>query len=103
MIATRLADQRDLGKDVGAEQHGVIFAESADDFARFLDLPRVEARGGLIQQQYLGLAEQRLGETDALPVSLREFVDLALRDGLEPARLDHAIEFRVECRRAARP
>ena len=42
-----------------------LLAEGTDHFARLLDLAWIEPGGGLVEQQHLGRAEQRLGQARA--------------------------------------
>jgi hypothetical protein len=67
-----LAGLRDLGQDVGAQDDRVIARELLDEAARLVDLLRVEPCGRLVEDQHVGVVDERLGEPDALPVALRE-------------------------------
>ena len=86
------ADHRHLGEDVGAQQDRVRLPEGADHLAALLDLAGVEPDRRLVEQRHLRRAEQGLGQPHALPVSLRELVDLAPEHRLQPARRRHALE-----------
>ena len=77
-----LAGLRDLGQDVRAEDDRVVAGEAPDQLARLDDLLRVEAGGRLVEDQHVGVVNQRLGEADALPVALRELA----RSGGPPCR-----------------
>ena len=74
------ADQRHLGQDVRAQQHRVVLAERADHLARLLDLPGVEAGGGLVEQQDLRRAEQRLGQAQRAAGSPCESLKISWRN-----------------------
>jgi hypothetical protein len=67
-------------------------AEVADQLAHLDDLGRVEAVGGLVQDQEAGLVEQRLGDRDPLAIAARQLADLEPPDGPEPEALDHALD-----------
>ena len=54
-------------------------AQGADEGEHVADLPRVEAVGGLVEDQHLGLVDERLGESDALAVALGEVPEQATR------------------------
>ena len=54
------------------------------------DLPRlgVEGAEGLVHEEYLGVADQHLGEADALPLPARELVGIAVAEGGEADALE---------------
>ena len=58
-----------LGQDVRAQDDGVLAAERLDQVARLDDLLRVEAAGRLVEDEHGRIAEQRLGQADALPAA----------------------------------
>src|SRR5262249_53270344 len=70
-----LARLLDFGKDVGAENNGVVARELAKQLADFDDLLRVEAAGRLVEDEDVGVVDDRLGESDALPVAFGKFAD----------------------------
>ena len=72
MMTTRWQVCDDLGQDVRAEDDRVIAGELLDQLARFDDLLRVEAGGRLVEDQHVGVVDERLGEADALLVAFRE-------------------------------
>ena len=59
-----------LGEDVGAEDHGVLPGQGADQGADLQDLLGVQAHGGLIQNEHLWEAQQGLGQAHPLAVAL---------------------------------
>jgi hypothetical protein len=59
----------DFGEDVRGEDDGVVAGEGGDEFAGLDDLFGVEAGGGFIENQDLGVMDNGLGETDALAVA----------------------------------
>ena len=87
-----VADDVDLGEDVGAEDNGVVPPEISDHIADLDNLARVEARGGLVQDENGGIADERLGESNPLAESLREMADDPRGDALEAAAADHPID-----------
>ena len=64
----------DLGQDVaGHEDRHALFAGQLEQQLADLDDPgRVQAVGRLVQQEQLGVVQQRLGQPQALGVALRE-------------------------------
>ncbi|HEY6508301.1 MAG TPA: hypothetical protein VIY56_09830 [Vicinamibacterales bacterium] len=79
----------DLGQDVGAQNDRVVSAKLLDQLAGLVDLLRVEAGRRLVEDEHLGVVEQRLREADALPVALRELAALAVRHVGHPRALHH--------------
>src|SRR5947209_14078665 len=69
------------------EDHGVQARERLDERADLGDLFRVEADGGIVEDQDLGIAEDRLRESDPLPVALRQPADEPVLDVGDEAAL----------------
>src|SRR3989449_1218240 len=69
------------------EDHGVPARERLDERADLGDLFRVEAEGGFVEDQHLGIAEDRLRESDPLPVALRQPADEPVLDVGDEAAL----------------
>ncbi len=67
-------------------------AELADELANGDDLLRIEADGRLVEDQHLGVVQDRSGEPDALAVSLRERADHLPADVGEEAALERFAE-----------
>ena len=67
-----VADLGRLGEQVRGRQHGGVVAQRSDHPTRVDDLLRVEADRGLVQDVGARGAEQRLRETDALALALRQ-------------------------------
>ena len=84
-VACRL----DLRQDVRGEDHGLGLPHAADELAHLDDLVRVEPGRGLVQDQDLGIVEDRGGEPDALAVALRQLADRAGEHVTDAAFLDH--------------
>ena len=66
-----------LGEDVGAENNGVLLSQLADEGTHLQNLLGVQAHGGLIQNQHLGEAQQRLGQAHTLAIALGQVADEA--------------------------
>src|SRR5438094_2486274 len=81
-----LADGGDLGKDVRREHDRVLAGQRLDELAHLDDLRGIEPDGGLVEDEHLGVAEQRLRKSDALLLSFGEVADDAL-DELRAVRL----------------
>ena len=92
MITTRSASAIAFLQVVGNEQDGFAVARPQAEQQVPHDLARlsVERAEGFVHQQDLGIADQHLGETDALALAARELVRVAVAEGgktdaLEPA------------------
>ena len=70
-----VAHHRHLGQDVRRQDHRVLAGQRLDQRADLRDLPRVEPDGGLVEDQHLRIAQERLRQTDPLPVALGELAD----------------------------
>jgi hypothetical protein len=68
---------------VGDEQHGLAVAGPQLEQQVAHDLPglRIERAERLVHQQDLRVADQHLGEADALPLSARELMGIAVPEG----------------------
>ena len=87
MMMTRSQDVLHFGQDVGAEDDGVVAGEAVDQLADFDDLLGIEAGGGLVEDQDVGVVDDRLGEADALAVALGELADQLVADVADGAAL----------------
>jgi hypothetical protein len=72
-----VAGLADLREDVRAQDDRVVAGERGDELSRLDDLLRVEARRRLVEDEHLGIVQQRLRQTDPLPVALRELAAVA--------------------------
>ena len=70
-----LAGLLDLGKDVSAENDGVLSGEIFDEVASLVDLLGVEAGGGFVENQDVRIVNDRLREADPLPVAFGELAE----------------------------
>ena len=59
--------------------------------ADFDDLFGIEAAGGLVEDQDVGVVDDRLGDADALPEALGQLADQLGADVAEGAALDHLV------------
>src|SRR6266536_4587109 len=76
----RVADLLDLVEQVRGEEYGAALGdEAADHAAELVDAGRVEAVGGLVQDQQLGVGEQGAGGAEALAHSERVGGDALVR------------------------
>ena len=66
----------DLLHDVGRENDRTLFAKVANEGSDLDELVGVEAGGGFIEDEQLGIAEERLGEADTLAVAFAQFADM---------------------------
>jgi hypothetical protein len=82
-----LAGLRDLWQDVRAEHDGVIARQAANEVACLDDLLRIEARGWLVQNQHIGIVNERLREADALLEAFRELAAVAIGDLADPGAI----------------
>ena len=73
------ADLLDLGQDVAGEQHGrARLGDAPHELAHLAHLTRVEAVGGLVEHEHLGLAQQHAREPEPLAHALRVGLHLAV-------------------------
>jgi len=64
------AGEFDFGEDVGGEEDGVVFAEFLDEVADGADLIGIEADGGFVEDEEVGVVDEGVGESDALAITL---------------------------------
>src|SRR5204862_5917098 len=69
------AHHGDLGEDVRRQDHRVLPRERLDEGTDLGDLLRVEADGGLVEDQDVRVADDGLRETDTLAIAFRELPD----------------------------
>ena len=80
----------DFLEDVGREHDRLVLAQLADQVPHLVLLVRVEAVGGLVQDQHLGIVDQRLREAGAVLVALGQRVDRLVQHRRQEAALDRA-------------
>src|SRR5579871_2085747 len=80
------ADQFDIRELVGGEEDGLaLFLQAGDDIAQFGVGDGIEAARRLIEEEQLGIVDQRLGDAGALAHTLGVAPDIALPGvGLKP-------------------
>ena len=78
----------DLGKDVRCDQYGVAFGERLNQIANGDHLMRVKPAGRLVQNQNLGITQQRLSDRDALAETAGKLAGQKRHDArqIEPLR-----------------
>ncbi len=64
-----------FGQDVSTEQDGVIAGEIPDQIAGLVDLFGIESGGGFVEDQHVGIVDDRLRQTYALAIAFRELAD----------------------------
>ena len=62
----------DLAEDVGGDEDRALSRQRADVPAHLDDLARIEAVGGLVEDQQGRIPQQSLGDGDSLAVAARE-------------------------------
>jgi hypothetical protein len=82
----------DLGQNVGAENDGVVTRELLEQVAYFDDLLGVESAGRLVEDEDVGIVDDRLGEADALPVSFGKLADQLLADVGDRTTADDVVD-----------
>ena len=93
MMMHLLASLLHFGQDVGAQDDGVVARQAANQLAGFIDLLGVEAGGRLVENQDVGVVDDGLRQSDALPVALGKLADQFVRDvgdGAALGNLRHA-------------
>ena len=86
-----LAGLLHLAEDVGAEDDGVVAGEGLEQLADFDDLLGVEAAGGLVEDQDIGVVDDGLGDADALAVAFGQLADQLVADVAEGAAVDDLV------------
>ena len=76
---------------------------SPDQGSHLVFLVRIEAIGRLVEDQHLGIVNDRLRKTGAMPVAFRERLDALMQHGFEKTHLDHAIDRRAFSRSPRNP
>src|SRR5262249_43276408 len=75
----------DFGKDVRAEDDGVIPAKALDQIASFVDLLGVEAGSRLVEDQHIRVVNDGLSQSDALTIPFGQFPKNLIADIRDPA------------------
>ena len=95
-----LAGLLHFGQDVRAQDDGVVAGQAADQIARFVDLLGVQPGGGLVENQNVGVVDDGLRQSDALPVAFGQLADQFGADVGDGAALG---DFSDAVRQARRP
>src|SRR4051794_12423784 len=82
-----------------AQDNRVLTGQALDEPPGFIDLLRIQSRGRLVQNENVGIVDDGLRQSNALPVALRELSDQLVSDvGNETSLhylLSSALEFGV--------
>ena len=97
------ADGLHFLEQVRRDHDDLRLRHAPDELAHLVLLVRIEAVGRLVEDQHLGVVQDRLRETDAAPIALRQRVDGLLEHVLEVQQLEHLVEALLAARRGARP
>ena len=65
----------DLGQNVRGKQDRVLFAEIFDELANLPNLIWIETDCWLVEDEKIGLVQERISQTYSLPITLRERTD----------------------------
>ena len=76
-------------KSVRRDEHGVVAPQVFDELAHGADLVRVQADRRLVQNDKLGLVDERIGEADTLAIAFRQITDDFTADVRQRALLHH--------------
>ncbi len=87
-----------LFEDVRGDDDGLLLRDLADERAHLVLLQRVEAIGGLVEDQHLGVVHDGLGQADAPLEALGERVDALRDDTLELQPADDVVQPRLAVR-----
>ena len=83
----------DIFDDVGGEDHRDVAADRGEQIQKAVALRRVEARGGLVDNDQAWLAQQRLGDAEALlhaaGIGAQRLLAKGPKIGLLQQRFDH--------------
>ena len=82
-----VAHRLHLGQDVGGQDHAVGARQLADQRADLADLVRVEPDGRLVEDDHVGVVDDRLRDADALLVALGQRADQPVADVGQAAAL----------------
>ena len=87
------AELLDLGEQMAGEEDGHAPAgQLLDQVAHVADAARVEAVRRLVEYEQLRVAQERGGEPESLPHSLRVAADLVARPAPQTDRLEHVAD-----------
>ena len=92
MMMHLLAGLFDLGKNMGAENDGMVAGQAFDQVAGFVDLFGVEAGGGLVKNQYVGIVNDGLRQADPLPIPFGELAQKLVLHVGHKATVTHIVD-----------
>ena len=96
-----IADVLHVGQQVAAHHDRLaLVLELQDQVLHLAGADRVEAAGRLVEQDQLGIVDQRLGQADAAGHALGVFLELPLAGPVEADHLDQAVDPLLAARRA---
>lgn len=87
-----------FGENVGAENHGVGLPQFFNQVPYLNDLDGVQAHGGFIQDDDLGIAQQGLGDPHPLLIALGQGGDAAAGHTLDSGLTDHLVDLPLQFR-----
>lgn len=78
---------------VGGEQHGhaALAVQALDEVAHRQLRRRVQADGGLVEEEHVGLVQQGRGDLRAHPLAQGELADRLVEQGLQAKHLDQFV------------
>ncbi len=87
-----VGDALDLAEDVGRDEDRALSRQRPDVPPHLDDLARVEAVGRLVEDEQVRIAQEGLGDSDALAVPARELADEDAPDVAESEALDGGLD-----------
>ncbi len=82
----------DLLQNVGGKNDRLRFAHLPNQRANLVLLVWIEAIGRLIEHEHFRIVDDRLRETGAMPIALRQRLDALVDNRLEKTHFDHALD-----------
>ncbi len=98
-----VADGFDFLEQMRRDHDDLRLRHAPDQLADLVLLIRIEAVGRLVEDQDLGVVQDRLREPDAAPIALRQRVDGLVEDALEMQQLEYLVEPPLAALAGARP
>ena len=82
----------DLLQNVGRKNDRLFLAHLPDQGSHFVFLVGIQSVGRLVEDQDLGIVNDRLRKTGAMTIAFRQRLDALVQNGTEKTHLDHAID-----------